>query len=189
MLNMLKRVILRVGVNPISGALKAANSVRHSAFRANQRNRALARLSLAALGVVVGFPRSALAGPDPAFGAVVTIENPKDLPVDVGHVNLLYTMTCQEIAEAYHVRNYKDLQVPVILVLGEDDEHYVIDHSSGAGTIYLKQWVERYFVAAAVMIAFHRVLSNERFKSEVTKILMRFERVKPQSVTALRRSH
>jgi hypothetical protein len=75
------------------------------------------------------------------------------------------------------------------LVLGGDDERYVIDHLTGAGTIYLKQWIEQNFVAAAVMIAFHRVLSDERFKSEVTKILMRFERVKPQSVTALRRSH
>jgi hypothetical protein len=124
------------------------------------------------------------AGPDPAFGDVVTIENPKGFPV-----NLLYTMTCREIAEAYHVRNYKDLQVPMTLVLGGDDERYVIDHLTGAGTIYLKQWIEQNFVAAAVMIAFHRVLSDERFKSEVTKILMRFERVKPQSVTALRRSH
>jgi hypothetical protein len=123
----------------------------------------------------------------PAFGAVVTIENPKGLPVDEGQVNLLYMMTCQEIAEAYHVRNYKDIQVPVTLVLGEDDERYVIDHLTGAGTVYLKQWVEQNFVAAAVMIAFHRVLSNERFK--VTKILVRFERVKPQTVTALRRSH
>lgn len=123
----------------------------------------------------------------PVSGAVVTIENPKGLPVNDGQVTLLYTMTCQEIAEAYHVRNYKDLQVSVTLVLGEDDERYVIDHLTGSGTIYLRQWIEQNFVAAAVMIAFHRVLSNDRFKSEVTKILRRFERVKPQAVTALRR--
>lgn len=124
--------------------------------------------------------------PGSACGAAVTIENPKDLPVDPGQVNLLYAMTCQEIAEGYHVRNYKDLQVSLTLVLGEDDERYVIDHFTGAGTVYLKQWSEQNFVAAAVMIAFHRVLSNDRFKSEVTKILTRFERVKPQTVTALR---
>jgi hypothetical protein len=125
----------------------------------------------------------------PACAAAVTIENPKRLPVDDTQVNLLYTITCQEIADAYHVRNYRDLQVPVTLVLGEDDERYVIDHLTGAGTIYLKQWIEQNFVAAAVMIAFHRVLSNDRFRSEVTKILSRFERIKPQTVTTLRRSH
>jgi hypothetical protein len=123
----------------------------------------------------------------PACGAAVTIENPKALPVDDSQVNLLYTITCQEIGEAYHVRNYKDLQVPLTLVLGQDDERYVIDHVTGAGTIYLRQWIEQNFVAAAVMIAFHRVLSNDQFKSEVVKILTRFERIKPQTVTALRR--
>jgi len=123
----------------------------------------------------------------PAYGAVVTIENPKGLPVDAGEVNFLYTITCQEIAEAYHVRNYKDLQVPLTLVLGEDDERYVIDHLTGAGTVYLRQWIEQNFVAAAVMIAFHRVLSKDRFNSEVTKILTRFGTVKPQTVTTLRR--
>ena len=72
-----------------------------------------------------------------AFGAVVTIENPKGLPVDEGEVNLLYTMTCREIAEAYHVRNYKDLQVPVTLVLGGDDERYVIDQVEGYSPVVL----------------------------------------------------
>lgn len=122
----------------------------------------------------------------PACGAV-TIDNPKGLQVDASQVNFLYTITCQEIAEAYNVRNYKDLQVPLTLVLGEDDERYVIDHLTGAGTVYLRQWIEQNFVAATVMIAFHRVLSNDRFNSEVIKILTRFEKVKPQTVTALRR--
>jgi len=123
-----------------------------------------------------------------ACGGAVTIENPKGLPVDGVQVNLLYTMTCQEIAEAYHVRNYRDLQVPVTLVVGEDGDHYVIDHRTGAATIYLRQWSEQNFVAAAVMIAFHRVLSDDRFRSEVIKILSRFERIKPQTVTTIRRS-
>ena len=128
-----------------------------------------------------------LSSADRLCGAV-TIENPKSLPVDDGQVNLLYTMTCEEIADAYHVRNYKDLQVPLTLVLGEDDERYVIDHMTGAGTIYLKQWNEQNFVAAAVLIAFHRVLTKERFNLEVIKILTRFERVKPQTVMALKHS-
>ena len=128
-----------------------------------------------------------LSSADRLCGAV-TIENPKSLPVDDGQVNLLYTMTCEEIADTYHVRNYKDLQVPLTLVLGEDDERYVIDHMTGAGTIYLKQWNEQNFVAAAVLIAFHRVLTKERFNLEVIKILTRFERVKPQTVMALKHS-
>jgi hypothetical protein len=119
-------------------------------------------------------------------GASVTIENPKSPPVDDGQMNLLCTMTCQEIAGAYHVRDYKNLQVPLTLVLGEDDDRYVIDHLNGAGTIYLRQWSEQSFVAAAVMIAFHRVHTKERYNSEVIKILTRLNRVKPQTVMALK---
>ena len=123
----------------------------------------------------------------PTLGGAVTIENPKSLSVNAGQVNVLYTMTCQEIAEAYHISNYQVLEVPLTLVLGEEDERYVIDHLTGAGTVYLRQWTEQDFVAAAVMIAFHRVLSNDQFNLEVARILARFERIKPQSVTALRR--
>ena len=120
------------------------------------------------------------------YAAEVAIENPKHLPVSEMEVQLLYTMVCQEIADTYHVRNHQDLQVPVTLVLGEDDERYLIDHRTGAGTIYLSQWNEQRFVASAVMIAFHRVLSNDQFILEVKKILTRYEKVKPQTVTALR---
>ena len=122
----------------------------------------------------------------PTFGGAVTIQNPKSLPVNAGQVNILYTMTCQEIAEAYHIPNYQELEVPLTLVLGENAERYVIDHLTGAGTVFLKQWTEQNFVAAAVMIAFHRVLSNDQFNLEVARILTRFERIKPETVTALR---
>jgi len=118
--------------------------------------------------------------------AKVTVDNPKHLAVNEAEVELLYTMVCQEIAKTYHVRNYKDLQVPLTLVLGEQDERYLIDHRTGAGTICLKQWNEQLFVASAVMIAFHHVLSNGEFRLEVTKILARFEKITPQTVTALR---
>jgi len=118
--------------------------------------------------------------------ADVTIDNPKHLPINEAEVEILYTIVCQEIADTYHVRNYKNLQVPVTLVLGEHDERYLIDHRTGAGTIYLAQWNEQLFVSSAVMIAFHHVLSDDKFKLEVTKILTRFEKVRPQTVTALR---
>jgi hypothetical protein len=118
--------------------------------------------------------------------ATITVDNPKHLAVNEAEVELLYTMVCQEIAKTYHVRNYKDLQVPVTLVLGEQNERYLIDHRTGAGTICLKQWNEQLFVASAVMIAFHHVLSNDEFRLEVTKILTRFKKIKPQTVTALR---
>ena len=91
----------------------------------------------------------------------VTIENLKGLPVKQEEVSLLYTLVCQRVAESFHVKNYKDIEVPLTLVLGEERERYAIDHLTGAGTIYLQQWNETRFAAAAVMIAFHHVLTND----------------------------
>lgn len=125
--------------------------------------------------------------PRPANAATVRIENPKNLSVDSGQVDLLYAMTCQEIAERYHVGDYKKLQVPLTVVLGEADERYTIDHRTGAGTIYLREWDELHFVAAAVMIAFHHVLSADKFRAAVTRIVTRFDSINPQTVTSLRR--
>ena len=122
-----------------------------------------------------------------AYAAEVTIDNPKHLPVKEAEVELLYTIVCQQIAETYHVRDYRELQEPVLLVLGAEDERYTIDHSPLHVTIYLREWNEARFAAAAVMVAFYRVLSTDQFKLEVTRILTRFESIKPQPVSALRR--
>ena len=43
----------------------------------------------------------------------LTIENPKGLPVKQEEVSLLYTLVCQEVAESFHLKNYKDVEVPL----------------------------------------------------------------------------
>ena len=116
----------------------------------------------------------------------LTIENPKGLPVKQEEVSLLYTLVCQQVAETFHVKNYKDIEVPLTLVLGEERERYLIDHLTGAATIYLQQWNEPRFASAAVMIAFHHVLTNDQFQTVVTKALKRFSKIAPETVTTLR---
>jgi len=118
--------------------------------------------------------------------AQVTIENPKRLPVKEEEVNLLYTIVCQQVAQDFHVRNYKNLESPLTLVLGEDRERYVIDHLTGAGTIYLHQWDEVHFASAAIMIAFHHVLSNDQFQEEGKNVLRRFSKIVPETISAAR---
>jgi len=61
-----------------------------------------------------------LLGCGQAGGAQVTIENPKNLPVREEQVTLLYTMICQEVAKTYHIHDYRKLEHPLTLVLGED---------------------------------------------------------------------
>jgi hypothetical protein len=124
----------------------------------------------------------ALAGCGWARGGQVTIENPKNLPIDAARVNLLYIMVCQEVAETFHIRDYKRLEYPLTLVLGEERERYVIDHSTGEGTIYLQQWDESRFTGSAVMVAFHQALSTEQFRLLVAKTLKRFWNASPVTV-------
>ena len=101
-------------------------------------------------------------------------------------LSLLYTLVCQQVAESYHVKNYKDIEVPLTLALGEERERYLIDHLTGAATVYLQQWNETRFASAAVMIAFHHVLTNDQFQVVVTKALKRFSKIAPETVTTLR---
>jgi hypothetical protein len=121
-----------------------------------------------------------------AGAAQVTIENPEKVPVKQEEVNLLYSMVCQQVAQDFHVHHYKNLEAPLKLVLGEDRERYVIDHLTGAGTIYLQQWDEAHFASAAVMIAFHHVLTNDQFRVEVKNVLTRFAKTVPETLSAAR---
>jgi hypothetical protein len=100
--------------------MKAANSDWHSAFRANQRNRALARLSVAALGVVVGFPRSTLAGPGPAAPddpTSVVVMDTADAP---GTVDRLRLTAILELTAAELHLSVRDLPSIVVFHLSKD---------------------------------------------------------------------
>ena len=136
--------------------------------------------------ILASFVFLALFGASNLRAGELTIENPKGLPVKQEEVSLLYTLVCQEVAESFHLKNYKDIEVPLTLVLGEERERYMIDHLTRAGTIYLQQWNESHFAAAAVMIAYLYVLTNERFQAVATKALKRFSKIVPKTVTTAR---
>ena len=109
-----------------------------------------------------------------AQGAQVKIENPKNLSVEDWQVKLLYTLICQDVADTLHVQDFTKLEYPLTLVLGEERERYLIDHRTGAGTIYLEKWDEAHFAAAAAVLALHHVLSDEQFRTVVMKSLKRY---------------
>ena len=108
-----------------------------------------------------------------AQGAQVTIESPKNLSVEDWQVKLLYTLICQDVADTLHVQDFTKLEYPLTLVLGKR-ERYLIDHRTGAATIYLETWDEAHFAAAAAMLALHHVLSDEQFRAVVMKSLKRY---------------
>jgi hypothetical protein len=117
--------------------------------------------------------------------AQVTIENPKNLSVDEKRVNLLFNMACQEIAHLFHVHDERQLEAPLTLILGQDDEQYVID--SRTQTIYLKEWNEPHFVGSVVRLAIQRLLSTEQFRKVVNRTLERYSDASPITVTEARK--
>lgn len=120
-----------------------------------------------------------------AWPAEVTIENPKNLPVREEQVTLLYNMICQEVAKTYHIHDYRKLERPLTLVLGEDRERYASD-AEGIGTIYLRKWDEARFAACAAKLAVNGVLSHEQFSVVVLKTLQRYRNVKPITASEAR---
>jgi hypothetical protein len=58
-------------------------------------------------------------------------------------VNLLYTMVCEQVAQDFHVRNRKNLEVPLTLVLGEERERDAIDHLTKEATFWLQHWRDK----------------------------------------------
>jgi hypothetical protein len=119
--------------------------------------------------------------------AQVTIENPRNLPVDETRVNLLYTMASEEVARMFHVHDPKQLRPPLKLILGQGEELYTID--SRTGTIYLKDWNEAHFVGSVVMLAVHHLLSGEQFRVLVDRTLKRFSDVNPITVAEAKKHH
>ena len=118
-----------------------------------------------------------------ANGSEVSIDNPKNLPIKEEEVTLLYTIVCQQVAENFQIRDYKQLEYPLTVVLGEDHEGYWIDHVRGAATIHLQKWDDARFASTAVMIAVDHLLSNDQFHQVVVKTLKRFWSINPVTVS------
>jgi hypothetical protein len=112
----------------------------------------------------------------------VTIENPKNLTIKEEEVTLLYTMVCQQVADNFQVRDYKKLEYPLTVVLGEEQEGYSVDHAKGTATIHLQKWDEARFASTAAMIAVDHLLSNDQFHEVVMKSLKRFWSTNPVTV-------
>jgi hypothetical protein len=117
--------------------------------------------------------------------AQLTIANPKHLDVPQERAKVLLTETCRVVAKEFHVRNFSDIEYPLTLVLGEQDEGYGID-KQGKITLYLRQWSEMKFVVWATRVAIQSLVNREREDRLAKEILRRTDRTLPVSKNALR---
>ena len=77
----------------------------------------------------------------PALGQV-TIKNPDYLPVPEQEAQVLLNATCQVVAQEFHVSR-RDVDLPIVLVLGDPHERYTSDEDRHLCTIYLYRWNDK----------------------------------------------
>ena len=117
--------------------------------------------------------------------AQLTINNPKHLELPEQRARILLIEACRVVANEFHVRDFSEIEYPLILVLGEKDEGYGID-SEGKITLYLQQWSETKFVDAATRLAVQALANRKRMQRLTKDILRRSDRILPVPQEALR---
>jgi hypothetical protein len=116
----------------------------------------------------------------------VTIKNPKHLEVPEDKVRILSSTACRVVAEEFNIRDSSELEFPFTLVLGEPYEHFKVDEENHIYTIYLNTWDETQFATYAMRLAVQRMVSRERRKIMVLKVLKRSNEISPVAVDQLR---
>ena len=109
----------------------------------------------------------------------VTIVNPKHLPVPEEEVNRLFHATCRVVAQEFHLANDDALDFPLVLVLGERDEHVTADEDKGVYMVYLNHWNEGKFATSAMRLAMWRLVPRKRRDELVRNILLWWSSVEP----------
>ena len=117
--------------------------------------------------------------------AQVTIKNPDQLEVPVQRVQIVFQTTCQAVSREFQVPE-KDVEFPLLLVLGDPIERYIIDEHQ-LGTLYLYRWNEAQFAASVMMLAIEHMVTQSRRDRMVREILKRSNSIDTIPINALRK--
>jgi hypothetical protein len=97
----------------------------------------------------------------------------------------MFRTACLVVAEEFHVVDPAKFEFPLTLVLGQPFR-YTADDQNQVYTIYLEHWDDTLFTSSAVMLASHRVVTNDRYKKMIVEALRRASRVTPVQADSLR---
>ena len=118
--------------------------------------------------------------------ASFAITNPKGLRVPEPRAQALHQIVQDVVADYLHVHHKKEVP-PLLLVLGEEREHFTFEGLNQVDTIYLETWNEEKFVATDVSLAVQRLLSADSLNRLVEEISHRSDRLLPVSLDELRK--
>ncbi len=109
--------------------------------------------------------------------AQLTIDNPKHLDVPEEKGRVLLRLAWQAVAKEFHSSEQSMREFDFRLVLGEKDERYGLDEPTGVPTLYLQQWNETKFTAAAIRLAVQKSIDRKREQQMISDILQRSEQI------------
>src|SRR5271169_4378450 len=118
--------------------------------------------------------------------AQLSIVNPKHLDIPDEMASVLLNTACQVVAEEFHQHDASELQFRMVLVLGDEEEHYTVEEKKRVYTLYLKQWDEDKFATLAMRLCVQRLATSSHETRLVKEILRRTEKITPISTRDLK---
>jgi hypothetical protein len=116
--------------------------------------------------------------------AQVTIKNPDHLAVPEQRVQIVFRTTCRVVAKEFQLPE-KEVEFPLLLILGDPNERYTSDEEHQVYTVYLYRWNEVQFAASAMRLAVQYSVTPSRRDKLVTEILKRSNRIDAISIKSL----
>lgn len=115
-----------------------------------------------------------------------TISNLQALDVPELRARALHRIVQDVVADHFHVPHKKGMP-PLVLVLGEDREHFTSGGLNQVDTIYLQKWDEQKFVASDVSLTVQHLLVADSLNRMVEEISRDAHRFLPVSLDELRK--
>ena len=119
--------------------------------------------------------------------AQLTIENPKHLEVPELEAQTLFLNINRVVEKEFPSHESPENKLHVRLVLGESQERFTIDNSSGDGTVYLERWDTGKFATSTMRLALQHLLPPDRQKRLLEDVVRRTREIAPVPVAQLRK--
>ena len=118
--------------------------------------------------------------------AQVSIQNPQNLEIPEPRVQVLHRIVCRVIGEEFHLKAHEiDDAMSLVLSEGKETEGKIDGNSGGSPTIYLGHWDEAAFAVTDMQLMLHKVVSRERQRKMMRKIVQRLNQIAPVDARTL----
>src|SRR5215831_4530193 len=116
----------------------------------------------------------------------LTIENPNKQDVPEAQARILLQMSFQAVAKELRPAQKTNVEFPLRLVIGQEDESFGLDEKTGVPTLFLRHWDPVKFTTAAVKFAIEKSVRPERQEQMILEIVRRSKGIAPISAAQLR---